>query len=371
MSSKSSSAVKTRNSSFELLRLLAIILVIFSHFNLWSFNLENATTEFSMNILIKLLFTAGCIANIIFILLSGYFLIKSRIKYKKIIALVLEMMFYSVSCLLAAKFFFHKEISFHELKISLIPFPFGNWFLVSYIILYLLSPYLNKLILTLNKQSFIRLIAVYALLFSVILTVTDWSFFSSFSVFPLAYFIGAYIRLYAKHYNKKYLIKKIIGVSMIIAGSVALIYLIVILLGKPELAKNAVYFLAKNQSPLVIIMGTLIFLLFREIELKYNPAINRLAGSVLGIYLIHENVFMRNFLWGGEFFYISIESNTFVFCFLAILKVLCVFVMCLIIDQLRMIALGKIEASFSNKIYDGAVVLYLRFLMNYGVNQGK
>lgn len=60
-------AAKKRESNFELLRLIVIGLVILSHFSLWSFPLEDASTEFSLSILLRLLFTAGCIANIIFI----------------------------------------------------------------------------------------------------------------------------------------------------------------------------------------------------------------------------------------------------------------------------------------------------------------
>ena len=361
MNKTASNGVKVRESNFELLRLLAIGLVIFSHFNLWSFTLENASTDFNFNVLLRLLFTAGCIANIIFIILSGYFLIRSHIKYSKIIALVLEMLFYSVLLLLLAKFVFGMEIHFSDIKNALLPFPFGNWFVVSYIVLYLLSPYLNKLVFALKKLELRRFILVYFFLFSVVPIITGWNYFSNFAVFPLVYFIGAYIRLYVGRLDKAIIIRGIIIVSCLLAGSVVAIYAFALFTHNTGLIRSAVYLLAKNYSPLVIIMGVLIFLLFREIKIGYCPAINRLAGSVLGIYLIHENPFIRKLLWSGNFIPVSIESDVLPFIGLACLKVSIVYVACLLFDQIRILLLSRLETRLSSAICRGMVFVYLRF----------
>lgn len=361
MNKTASNGFKVRESNFELLRLLAIGLVIFSHFNLWSFTLENASTDFNFNVLLRLLFTAGCIANIIFIILSGYFLIRSHIKYSKIIALVLEMLFYSVLLLLLAKFVFGMEIRFSDIKNALLPFPFGNWFVVSYIVLYLLSPYLNKLVFALKKLELRRFILVYFFLFSVVPIITGWNYFSNFAVFPLVYFIGAYIRLYVGRLDKAIIIRGIIIVSCLLAGSVVAIYAFALFIHNTGLIRSAVYLLAKNYSPLVIIMGVLIFLLFREIKIGYCPAINRLAGSVLGIYLIHENPFIRKLLWSGNFIPVSIESDILPFTGLACLKVSIVYVACLLFDQIRILLLGRLETRLSSAICRGMVLMYLRF----------
>ena len=279
---------RIRDSNFELLRLSAIGLVITSHFNYWSFNATDLPLEFNANVLLKYFFTAGCVANIIFIILSGYFQIKSHIKPQKIIALILEMYFYSILCLLAAKFIFKQEISFEQLRNSLLPFPFGNWFLVSYIILYLLSPFLNRFIHYLSRRELSRLIIVYLMLFSILPIMTGWSFFSRFVVFPLGYLIGAYIRLYIGHLDRRMIIKRIAVFSGLIVVSVIAIYLVAIFTKNAQIMSYSTYFLSQNHSPLVIAVATYIFLLFREFKIKPNRAINRLAGSVLGVYLIHE-----------------------------------------------------------------------------------
>ena len=284
---------RVRDSNFELLRLLAIGLVVTSHFNYWSFNTSDLPLEFNANILLKFLFTAGCIANIIFIILSGYFQIKSRLKPQKIIALILEMYFYSILCLLVVEFIFQQDVTFEQLRNSLLPFPFGNWFLVSYIILYLLSPFINKFIHYLSRRELLRFIIIYLLLFSALPILTGWSFFSRFAVFPLGYLIGAYIRLHVGHLDRKVIIKRILIFSGLIIVSVVAIYLAALFTKNAQIMSYSTYFLSQNHSPLVIAVATCIFLLFREFKIKPNRAINRLAGSVLGVYLIHDNFFMR------------------------------------------------------------------------------
>lgn len=339
---------RIRDSNFELLRLVAIGLVIASHFNYWSFNATDLPLGFNVNVLLKFLFTAGCIANIIFIILSGYFQIQSHFKPQKIITLILEMYFYSILCLLVAKFVFQQNVTFEQLRNSLLPFPFGNWFLVSYIILYLLSPFINKYIHCLNRRELSRFIIIYLLLFSFLPILTGWSFFSRFAVFPLGYLIGAYIKLYVGHSDKLIITKRVLVLSGLIIASVVAIYLIAILKRNSLIMGYSTYFLSQNHSPLVIAIATCIFLLFREFKIKPNRAINRLASSVLGVYLIHDNFFMREFLWQGNFFHVDIVgTNTATFIILALSKILLVWGSCLIIDQIRIILFGKVEAKIS------------------------
>ena len=88
--------MKKRESNFELLRIFAIIMVIIGHFNVHG-NIGDLTFNQSFisffNILFSKFLSLGDVSNHIFMLLTGYFLIKSKVNYKSIIKLYLEMIF--------------------------------------------------------------------------------------------------------------------------------------------------------------------------------------------------------------------------------------------------------------------------------------
>lgn len=86
-----------RDSSLELLRLIAVMMIIGCHFAQYgefAFPHENITVN---RLWQQLLFLVGQRGNDIFILISGYFLIGSQeIKSAKVIRLISELVFYTV-----------------------------------------------------------------------------------------------------------------------------------------------------------------------------------------------------------------------------------------------------------------------------------
>ena len=83
-----------RKSNFELLRIIAMFMIIFHHISVHS-NFNNLTTT---NLLyLKFIQIGGKIGVNIFVLISGYFLINTeRIKINKIFKLWGQMLFYSL-----------------------------------------------------------------------------------------------------------------------------------------------------------------------------------------------------------------------------------------------------------------------------------
>lgn len=327
---------KERKSNFELLRILAMLGIVLSHFNTHSgFTAENPLA-FNFNFFLTIIGQVGIISNIIFILISGYFLVKSDPKPKKIFKLIAEMYFYSILIFLGVKLFTNQEISAHALKETFLPFPYGNWYCVMYIILYLFSPYLNRLIKNLDKKEFKKLIIISFILFSLVPFCTSWGVLSRLSIFVLGYFIGAYIRLYvSENIERKTLIKWVVISLIALFGVATTAYLAAIILNKPFFLTIANGIFVANSSPFVIAAAISIFLLFRSLDIKQNKVINLIAASTLGIYLIHENIFLRTIIWRET---VSVDINsisTLQFIVFAILKVLIVFGICLTIDLIR------------------------------------
>ena len=334
---------KERKSNIELLRIFAIFAIIISHFNIHSnFTPENPVA-FNFNYYLSILGQVGVISNIIFMIISGYFLVKTNPKPKKILKLIFKMYFYSILIFIGIKFFTNEPITINALKETFLPFPFGNWYCTMYIIIYLLSPYLNKLISVLKKDEFKKLLIIAAVLFSLVPFFTTWNTLSRLSIFFLGYLIGAYIQLYAKEsYGKKYILKRLVASILATFIAVSGFYLLAVVLNKAIFLHGATYILVANCSPFVILIAICIFLFFRELNVKQNKIINCTAASTLGIYLIHENIFLRPIIW-QKIAIVDINAvSPIQFIVFAIIKCLAVFSICLVIDQARLLIASKI-----------------------------
>ena len=124
--------VKRRESNFELLRIIAIIMVITSHFVVHG-GIKGTNSIYLINTMYSRIMILGCIANHIFIFLSGYFLVKSNFNIRKVIKLILEMTFYSLIIYLIYSFTIHDFNLLSFIKSFLAIF-WGNWFVKYYII---------------------------------------------------------------------------------------------------------------------------------------------------------------------------------------------------------------------------------------------
>ncbi len=341
---------KKRDSNFELLRVFSILLVITSHFNIYG-SYSNNIGEFNFNWIIKSIFTIGTVANLIFIIITGYFMVKSKPNYKKIIGLVLDMMFYSyiiVGVLYALKII---KPNGNDIIRAIFPMFYGNWFVVKYIILYLFIPILNHIINDISKEKMEKILFVLIILISVIPTFYDFLGFSNHAIFILGYFIGGYISKYWNGEVNKSKVKKclLLDILLVILSCCGM-YILGTLYNISTLTNNSIYFIASNNSIFVIIMATCIFLLFKDMKIKHNKVINNIASSVLGIYLIHENFFIRPLIWTKIFPNNDYFSQWYFFLF-GIAKIISVFLVCLIIDKIRIALFGKIREKIVDKVY--------------------
>lgn len=143
---------KNRESQFELLRILAMVLIIIHHYAIHGGILE-AEVRTTNKYVAVLIYSFGQVAVNVFILITGYFLIDSKFKIKKLFKLIFQVLFYTISVLILYIIF--KGIpNWYTVKTCLFPITSGTyWFITSYVCLYCLSPFLNILIKNLNKEN--------------------------------------------------------------------------------------------------------------------------------------------------------------------------------------------------------------------------
>lgn len=86
---------KERNSSFELLRIISMFLIVMHHYSVHGG--FDFMIPFSMKLyFVQCLVMGGKLGVNLFVLISGYFLCKSDFKWKRIIKLEVEVIFYSI-----------------------------------------------------------------------------------------------------------------------------------------------------------------------------------------------------------------------------------------------------------------------------------
>ena len=117
------------------------------------------------------LFRPGCTVGVgIYFMITGYFMInRYSVSVRKIAALVLQCMFYGI---FAVIFFVIMRLTGHNfsqmnnITKTIVQYLFAPassgiwWFITAYIILVLISPFVNKCVSHLNQKGFIMLIAI-------------------------------------------------------------------------------------------------------------------------------------------------------------------------------------------------------------------
>ena len=181
----------TRESNFELLRIITMIMIVIYHMMLYGGFTDIG--KYTTNKLIAQFFMFGGKLGVnIYILMMGFFMVESKIKIKKIFKLTFQMIFYSVLFALITKI--RLNISFKELYIIKYFFPnyhLSYWFVTMYILVYIISPFNNKMIKSLEKENCRKLIILLTFLISIIPTVIK-KYDSNISNF-LTWFIYLYI----------------------------------------------------------------------------------------------------------------------------------------------------------------------------------
>lgn len=336
--------IKERKSNLELLRIFSMILIILYHYLLYS------GFEFGRDITVNKLITqiicfGGKVGVNCFVLISGYFLIDSKFKWKKVFKIIIESFTYSMIILLIAYIFKFDNLNAKNIIKSIFPTTFSMyWFISVYIVLYVLSPYINKLFDILSKKEVIKLIGI--LVFISIASITPVFIYvikkvSSILWFITLYLIGAYI----KRYPNKYFNDKRISLCMILISYLLIVLSIVILdffaLLYPVVEGKEMYYVWMN-SIFVLVNSVSLFLFFKELDIKCNKCINSIASTMFGVYIMHDNVFMRRFIWRKVVCGFAYQDSAFLIvnAFIGLLGVLIVGI---VIDFIRQIFIEKYQ----------------------------
>ena len=282
-----------RHSGVELLRILAGMAVIVLHFNFHPAGggaLEEAS-GISAAVLMLLENLCICAVNV-FILVTGYFGSGTeKTKPRKLILLLLQTMIFQV-LIQAGGGILNHDFSVRKMLGALLPV---NYYVVLYVSLMLLAPFINCLLKHLSDKGFRTLLTISFLLFSIWACGSDMikeltgaplaglnpvgldGSSGGYTIvnFLLVYLIGAWLR----RNDEKKQIPTVWLIGLLIA-SVAILWIWRVILPGTSWMYN---------NPVVIGEAVILFLLFRRMKFQ-NKIINKLAPASFTCYLIHEAI---------------------------------------------------------------------------------
>jgi surface polysaccharide O-acyltransferase-like enzyme len=357
--------LSNRNSSIELLRIVSMIMIVFHHFarhgefQFWDYELSAPKLWYNFIIM------GGKIGVNIFVLISGYFLINNNKKlfnFQRIKKTWDQVFFYSVGfevLFVLLYFIFKDRLDLSNLMSSFFPITTSQWWFAStYFVLYLIHPFLNKLLLTLDKETYKNILMVVAFCWCIIPTITKSGYESnSLLWFIFIYSLSGYFRLYGlnpKFKNYHYVVTALLVSALTYFSSIVISFL-----GSriTDFKLGSTYFYNTQSLP-VLMISVCIFMAFTTTNIKNSKSINVVASATFGVYLIHENHFLRNILWQTVFKNSSYQ-NSMMMIPVSILAVFLVYILCTIIELIRQYFVEKTFA----KITDILLIPFKKILL--------
>ena len=328
---------KKRESNIELYRMITMLLIIAHHYVVNSGLISDEaiySAPLSWRSVFLLLFGAWGKAGInCFVLITGYFMCKQDITFRKYAKLVFEILFYKV--LIYAVFLLtgYEAFSITALAKAIIPISSVEQnFTGCFLIFYLCIPFLNILVRNMSEKQHVLLLCLAGFAYVLFGTVhrVEMNYVSWFIV---VYFAASYIRLYPKAcFSDRKLwgwatlsILIMMGISVVVCTG----------LGVRMNMRLHYFFAADSNTILAAALGISSFLYFRNARIPCSKAINMIAASTFGVLLIHANSdAMRSWLWGSFLDNVGHYGSPYMPLH-AVGSVLGVFAVCTVIDMLR------------------------------------
>lgn len=312
---------KTRNASFELLRIICMFMIVYYHlFVKIDYMSVIKSPEYS-TILYPLHIAVVC-----FVLISGYFRIK--LSCHKLLKFLIQVLFYNVLAY-GIYVFLSGGFSIKDFLFSFLPFSHNQdlWFVRTYLMLMLISPILNKYLDTTPPEKICMMFTILIFISMYLGTFgndTSLKEGKNITNFMTIYFLGNELRYkrFVPNISKKNILLMLILFNFIFMSVVYFGY------GTIFVSKLRIISWDYN-SPLLIFNAVLFFLLFEKFSFS-SSVVLKVATSVFPIYLIHSNLQIQGILWPFLLKLFGSDSLWIKYAFISIM----IMMVCIALDKL-------------------------------------
>ncbi|MCR5158734.1 MAG: acyltransferase [Prevotella sp.] len=344
-----------REKNFEVMRTIAMLFVVIHHSLshgvgvVYGFNADEPI-EWINVVSADALLVFGSIAVNLYVMVSGYFLVDLEFKPSRLARTWLSAFFYSFAITLLMMASGCAPFSMTALAKSFFPISVdAYWFVTQFVGLLLLAPFLSMMVRRLTYRQYVVLLIVGALL---CLSITpDFPLGKRFSVhhgnsvwsFAYLYIVAGFI----KHHLPPLPARKLLWAAAIVA---LLVLGCELWQGKKE---DGVHLLWLDYNGLPFVLSVIIFVLVKQWRTgdgTLSTRLARMAPYTFGVYLIHDHLMIRQWLWT------TIDFSSFYgrLLFLPVVAGCCmgIFFVCVVIDVCRQRLFGLLKLNEAMKKLD-------------------
>ncbi len=273
-----------RQTNMELLRILAMFLILTVHADYWALGLPTASEciQNPASSLTRMFIESIAILSVnVFVLISGWFSIKPSVKGFG--NFIFQCAFFFIGIYAVMILAGLQTLSFQGIKVALLLTP-KNWFVKAYIGLYILAPVLNYYSENAPRKQF-RTLLICFFTFQTIYGCTGAAAFiaSGYSTFSFIglYLLARYLKIYKPGICKLGGVLLCLSIAVNTAAEFFLTY-------------NSIEFFVhwgifNYINPLVILGATGLLLMFSSMKVPHSRFINWIAASSFAVFLVHCN----------------------------------------------------------------------------------
>lgn len=281
---------KVRQSNLELLRVVAMLMVVVLHSTFTTFgyaraNMVQAHPARWLGIITAASVCMGCVN--LFVLITGWF--GTSFRPRGIVRILLQVLFVSV---VMTAFAYAMGYKMPTESMGYFRPLWGYWFVNSYLLLYLLTPVLNAFVNQSDELTLRRfLIAFYVCVIPASYIFSDLNVGYAAVPFMGLYLLGRYLRLYLAPR-----LQQVAKWKFLTLWTACVLAMALLLWGAGMLAQPCIGLLmpvfASYTNPILILSAVALLLFFTR--LKFQSAVVKwLAAGSFTVYLTHQHLLVR------------------------------------------------------------------------------
>ncbi len=350
--------MKKRVVSIELLRILAMMMVVMLHYLGKGKLLPALTGEMSLNGYVAWgLESLSIVAVNVYMLISGYFLVNSQFKPGRLVELLCQTLFYSILVsvvLMAAGVISVDSLTVNRILEMIFPVQMEHyWFITAYVIMYLFSPVLSTAVRNMEQKqlrnTIIGLLLFFGLSKSILpveLAIDNYGYDGLW--FMCVFLVAAYIRLYGIPFLAKGK-GRAFGCYLVgCAGIFVITFVVRAFYLKTGSLDHFVQTAFDYNHVVNLFAAVSLFYTFLNMELSTEGKLAKVVYAVapysLGVYLLHEQLEVR-YLW-PQWLGAAMEVNVVLFVVRCILAVVIVYAAGTVVDALRSVLFRAASRAF-------------------------